>query len=817
MMWYNVSMSKQVEQALENRHHELIAPTTNSRLHRRLLQPPKAKRKKNLFWQILKWLFVSGLVGMVAVVVIVTIKVYPLLKDLPSPDELVNGNARFSVASQLFARDGTPLYDLYDDERRVPVRLDELPAYVYQGSIAIEDKKFYQHHGFDLTGIMRAFIVNRLRGHVAQGGSTITQQLMKKAFLSTEKSYDRKIKEIALAIITEMRYSKEQILEMYLNYISYGGTAVGIGSAAQTYFGKEASELTLAEASLLAGLPQAPSRYSPFQSDASAAKTRQKQVLDNMVEMEFITPEQEEEALAQELVYTSKKIDIKAPHFVFYIRDLLVEKFGEEKVMRGGLRVTTTLDLAIQEAAEATLAAELETLTKLNVGNGAMLITHPNTGEILAMVGSKDYYDTEQDGQYNVTTATRQPGSSIKPLVYATAFEQKALNPSSILLDIPTCFQNIGQKDYCPKNYSGGFHGPTTVRQALGSSLNIPAVKALRIIGLESFIYQAQKMGITTWTNAKNYGWSLSLGGGEVKMTDMAVAFGALANMGVKMPQLAILKVEDYQGNILYQADLDERRKVVTYLQEHPDNAFEDLKDGETVERVIGNEAAYLVTDIMRDDRARWLGFGSNSELVIKNRDVAVKTGTTNDVRDNWTVGFTPELLTIVWVGNTDSTPMNNRLVSGVTGAAPIWHDIMTWLLQDQQEINWPQVGDIEEDYVCWTGMPRRDQDFSFDEAGNALNDNCGEQKKDKFWANSAPTRSGVRREAVFYCSNTGLPQTGNEDCGELQAGDFQIATDPLTNYYCLDCPRPTDETGHVIYGKTAYIGEEVAAAQYGD
>ncbi len=815
MIWYNVDMSAEVEQTLSR------AEKPKKRLFSRFqhTQKPSSqpRKKKSLFWTIFKWLFFISFIGVLAALTIVTIKVYPLLKDLPSPEELVDGNDRFSVATEIYDRDGNKLYDLFDDERRVPIKLADLPPYVYQASIAIEDKKFYSHHGFDPIGIARAFIVNKMRGHVAQGGSTITQQLMKKAFLTDEKSYDRKIKEIALAIISEMRYSKDQILEMYLNYISYGGTAVGIGSAAETYFGKEASELTLAEAALLAGLPQAPSRYSPFQSDATAAKKRQKQVLDNMVEMEFITQAEADAAYEQELVYTSKRIDIQAPHFVFFVRDLLVEKFGKEKVMRGGLRVTTTLDLDIQAAAEATLSAELKTLERLDVGNGAMLVTVPNTGEILAMVGSKDYYDIEQDGQFNVTTALRQPGSSIKPLVYATAFEQKALNPSSVLLDIPTCFQNIGQKDYCPKNYSGGFNGPVTVRQALGSSLNIPAVKALRIIGLESFIYQAQKMGITTWTNAKNYGWSLSLGGGEVKMTDMAVAFGSLANMGVKMPQLALLKVEDYQGNILYQADLIERRRAVTALQTHPDNAFEDLADGETVNRVLHNEAAYLVTDIMRDDRARWLGFGSNSELVIKNRDVAVKTGTTNDIRDNWTVGFTPDLLTIVWVGNTDSTPMNNRLVSGVTGAAPIWHDIMTWLLRDREKIEWPAVGDIEEDMVCWTGLPRRDQDFTFNDEGQAINDNCGEQKKDKFWAKGAPTRSGIRREAIYYCSNTGLPPTGEEDCGESQAGEFSIATDPLTNFYCVDCPRPVDENGHQQYGKTEYIGEEIAPAQYGD
>ncbi|MBQ6436012.1 PBP1A family penicillin-binding protein [bacterium] len=799
------------------------AQSATSRLQTKTNTKTKKQHRRRGFWFYCRWfLLICFILGLIAAGIIIA-KVYPLLQNLPSPDELVNGNERFNVATQIYDRNGVKLYDLYDDERRVPIKIADLPPYVAQASIAIEDKKFYSHHGFDPISIIRAFIVNKVRGEYAQGGSTITQQLIKKAFLSGEKSYDRKIKEIALAIITETRYSKDQILEMYLNYISYGGTAVGIGSAAETYFGKSATELTLAEASLLAGLPQAPSRYSPFQSDSSAAKNRQKEVLKNMVEMGYITQAQADEAAAEELIYTTKRTSIQAPHFVFYVKDLLIEQFGEEKVMRGGLRVTTTLDLTTQETAEATLAAELATLEKLDVGNGAAMITKPNTGEILAMVGSKDYYDIEHDGQFNVTTALRQPGSSIKPLVYATAFEQKALNPSSVLLDVPTCFQNIGQPNYCPKNYSGGFNGPTTVRQALGSSLNIPAVKALRIIGLESFIYQAQKMGITTWEDAKNYGWSLSLGGGEVKMTDMATAFGSLANMGVKMPQLAILKVEDYQGKVLYQADLQERKKILADMQANPEISYEDLSDGNTIERVLNNAPAYLITDIMRDDRARWLGFGSRSQLVIKDKDVAVKTGTTNDVRDNWTVGFTPEILTIVWVGNTDSSVMNNRLVSGVTGAAPIWHDIMTWLLRDDTySDDWPAVEDMEdikEANVCWTGMPRRDKDFARDEEGNVIGDNCGEEKKDKYWVDSAPTRSGVRREAAYYCSNTGLPPTGkeDEDCGEMQAGEFLIAQDPFNNYYCIDCPRPVNEQGKTVRDPDYYIGEEIAPAQYGD
>lgn len=793
----------------------------NSRLKARKVKSSafrkKRQSKKRRAFKRKLWLY-AGLVIFLLLGSFFFFKIWPLVKDLPSPEELTEGNERFSVASQLYDRHGQKLYEFYDEERRILVKLENLPVYVGQASIAIEDKKFYRHWGFDLMGIIRAFIVNRSRGEISQGGSTITQQLMKKAFLSAEKSYDRKFKEIILAVITEMRYDKDQILEMYLNYIPYGGTAVGIGSAADYYFGKKAANLSLAEAALLAGLPQAPSKYSPFASDASAAKNRQAEVLKNMIDLKFITQEQADQALAEELHYASKRIEIKAPHFVFYLRDQLYEQFGKEKVLKGGLRITSTLDLSLQETAQATLSAELEDLERLRVGNGAALITKPITGEILAMVGSKDYYDEEHDGQVNVTTALRQPGSSIKPLVYATAFEQKILSPGSVILDVPTCFENIGRPLYCPKNYTGGFNGPTTVRQALGSSLNIPAVKTLRIIGLESFIDQATKMGISTWTDPKNYGWSLSLGGGEVKMIDMATSFGALANQGIKVPLLSVLKVEDYQGNVLYQTDIAGRENIVHDLQlEEMAAAQSDLNQVE-ITPVLHRASAYLTTQIMRDDRARWLGFGSRSELVIKEKDVAVKTGTTNDVKDNWTIGFTPNYLIAVWVGNTDGKAMNSRLVSGVTGAAPIWNQLMTYLLKDQA-VSWPEKPtEVEEGSVCWTGRPAAKLERVFDEEGNELpGGSCGETKKDLFWSESYPTRSNVRKEGVWVRPETGLPPLEGEPQEGLEAREQMIAQDPLLDYYCLDCQRATDENGKTIGDKPYLVKEGMGARMYGD
>jgi len=377
------------------------------------------------------------------------------IKDLPSPKNLTS-QENFAVSTQIFDRNGKLLYEIYADENRIPIKIEDLPPYVGQASIAIEDKNFYKHFGFDIEGILRA-VKNNITGDRLEGGSTITQQLVKNALLTPERSLNRKIKEATLSIMTEIIYSKQEILEMYLNYISYGGTAVGIESAAKKYFDKSAKDLTLAEAAMLAGLPQAPSLYSPFGSDPERAKARQAEVLRRMAEDGYITPLEAENAKSETLQFALKKTDIKAPHFVFYVKDLLYQEFGEEMVEKGGLRVTTSLDLDLQEAAQASLSAELESLARLKVSNGAAMVTKPNTGEILAMIGSKNYFDTEHDGQVNVTIAYRQPGSSIKPIVYGTAFQEKKLNPGTILLDIPTCFKQPNQIDYCPKNYTGDF------------------------------------------------------------------------------------------------------------------------------------------------------------------------------------------------------------------------------------------------------------------------------------------------------------------------------------------------------------------------
>lgn len=719
--------------------------------------------------------------GLLICLLAMIVGVVYVMRDLPSPRRLTSKD-NFAVGTQIFDRNGTLLYEIFADENRIPIKLQDLPPYVYQASIAIEDQRFYSHFGFDVIGTARA-LLNNFRGERIEGGSTITQQLVKYALLTPERSLQRKVKEAILSVLTEVLYTKDDILEMYLNYISYGGTSVGIESASKRYFDKSAKDLTLAEAALLAGLPQAPSRYSPFGSDPAAAKARQAEVLRRMREDGYITSEQEAAAKAEVLKYALSKTDIKAPHFVFYVRDWLYQKYGEEMVEKGGLRVTTTLDLNLQNTAQASLSAEIDDLKRYNISNGAALITKPDTGEILAMIGSKDYFDTANDGQVNVTLAERQPGSSIKPIMYATAFQNKLLNPGTVLLDIPTCFEVPGQKPYCPKNYDGSFRGPVSIRYALANSLNIPAVKGLRIIGLVDFIKQASAMGITSWKDPSRYGLSLTLGGGEVKMIDLAQAFSVLADQGVKVPLTPILKVTDYQGNLIEEVNVEERKKDLEFLTQ--DESYAESGD---LERVMDRAPAYLTAHIMQDNNARTPAFGARSKLVIDGQIVSAKTGTTNDLKDNWTVGFTPEFLVITWVGNNDGSPMNPYLVSGITGAAPIFNDLMSYVLKGREPIWQEKPSDVFSASVCVHGMPPQ------------RGENCQSRGQELFWREGQPSQSKMVTQDIWVRPETGLPPAPGESQDGLVIQNKTIYEDPVTQGYCADCARPVNEQGKVMY-----------------
>lgn len=701
-------------------------------------------------------------------------------RDLPSPTNLEKDE--YPVSTKIYDRSGTLLYEIYADQNRTPVEITDIPTYVTQATIAIEDKNFYTHHGFDTGGIVRAFY-KTTTGQRLEGGSTITQQLVKVALLSPERTLSRKVKEAFLALATEVLYSKNEILEMYLNHIPYGGTAYGIEAAAHRFFNKDARDLTLAESALLAGLPQAPSRYSPFGSP-DAAKARQVQVLNAMVQEKFITEVEATVARNEELHYAAPTTDIRAPHFVMYVRELLEEKYGIQTLEQGGLQVTTSLDIDLQETAQASLSAEIDQIKKLKISNGAALVTNPQTGEILAMIGSRNYFDTEIDGKVNVTTRLRQPGSSIKPLNYALGIETKAITPSTMLLDTPICFQVAGQKNYCPKNYDNSFHGPVQIRFALGNSLNITAVKTLAINGITDFISFASKLGISTWTNPDQYGLSLTLGGGEVMMTDMATAFGVFANSGTRVPLHPILEVKDRNGVILEEYKPEDMAKTIE------DNR-DSLPSGELTDKVLSPQTSFLISHILSDNNARTMAFGPSSVLNIPGKTVSVKTGTTNNLRDNWTIGYTDKRLVAVWVGNNDNTPMS-YVASGVTGASPIWQDIMKIALKNMNPPGpyRPKDG-IEGASVCSDSgvMP-------------AADNGCA-TRYEYFIKGTVPTTNPFTKKGIWINRDTHHPPMTPDEFNNLELQEHLIASDRFTPEYCLDCepfPDGNKSSGSVTY-----------------
>jgi 1A family penicillin-binding protein len=601
--------------------------------------------------------------GITVLIIVNSIAVYNwIFKDLPSPMGLSENEQ--VVTTRILDRNGNLLFRIYKDENRTLIPLSQVPEHMIQATLAIEDQDFYKHHGFSIKGIIRALIAN-VQGKSIQGGSTITQQLVKNRLLSSERTIRRKIREVILSILVEGSYSKEEILEMYLNQVAYGGSTYGIEEAAWRYFNKKAKNLTLAESAMLAALPAAPSVYTPFGSNPELAYTRQREVLRRMVEDDYIEQEQANVAKNEELKFRQDVIDIRAPHFVMYLKRLLAERYGEEILYEGGLEVRTTLDLALQEEVQKIVTAEVEKLAPLRVNNGASLVTNPQTGEILAMVGSKNYFDFANDGQVNVTIRPRQPGSSIKPLTYALAFE-KGKTPSSTIDDSPITYSIPGSQPYSPKNYDGKYHGRVTIREALASSYNIPAVKTLASIGVEQMLDKAEEIGISTWTDRKRFGLSLTLGAGEVLMTDMAKLYATFANLGNTVDLNPFLEIKNYKGEVLYK------------------NSCVLNKKDCVVRPTFDAQIAYQITSILADNQARTPAFGPRSVLHIPNQEVAVKTGTTNNLRDNWTIGYTTDRLVAVWVGNNDNQPMS-YVASGITGASPIWNNIMLLLLDDEQ------------------------------------------------------------------------------------------------------------------------------------
>jgi len=573
-------------------------------------------------------------------------------KDLPTPGKIQN---RYPVeSSKIMDRNGNTLYDVHGEQKRTVIDKQDIPEEVKQATVSAEDKNFYKHFGIDFTSIVRAVFVDIFKGGYAQGGSTITQQFVKNALLSPKKTIDRKIKELILSLEIEIMYSKDDILTFYLNEIPYGSNAYGIEAASQTYYDKPAKELTLDQAAMLAALPKAPTYYSPYGQNPEKLKERRDYVLGRMKEDGHITEEKMEKAKKQKIEVAEQKENITAPHFVMYVKQKLVEMYGEKMVEEGGLKVTTTLDLDKQKIAEeAVMHGYEKNISQFGANNAALVSLDPKTGQILAMVGSHDYFDTDRDGQVNVTISERQPGSSFKPIAYATAFKGE-YSPASTLWDVRTDFGN-----YSPENYDQTTRGPVSIRYALANSLNIPAVKILYLAGLDNVLNTAHEMGITTLNDPERYGLSLVLGGGEVKPLDMATAFGVFADNGTLAETIPFLKIEDHKGKVLEEYQESKHKKEVLYPQ-----------------------IAYQISDILSDNAARSATFGSNSPLNFGNRPVAAKTGTTDSFRDAWTNGYTPSISTSVWVGNNDNTPMSGH-AAGVLAAAPIFREYMEKVLAD--------------------------------------------------------------------------------------------------------------------------------------
>lgn len=678
-----------------------------------------ARELVDSFWQSLRYYpvhFVVAVLMSVALVAGSGFLYQTIFKDLPSPQDLTTKQP--NLTTKIMDRNGQLLYKMYDDENRTWVHLKDIPRHLVYATIAIEDQDFYYHHGFSVRGILRAIVANA-KGEAIQGGSTLTQQLVKKQLLTPERTLTRKVKELLLAVLVEQTYTKDQILEMYLNLVPYGGSAYGVEEAAQRYFGKSAHALTLPESALLAGLPQSPSVYTPFGPTPELALQRQHEVLRRMKEDGYITQEDADRASATPLPLEPDSIPIRAPHFVMYVRHLLAQQYGDDLLNRGGLEVRTTLDLSVQEQAQSTVTSEVEALRRLRISNGAALVTNPQTGEVLAMVGSTDYFDTAHDGQVNVTLSPRQPGSSIKPLMYSMALEH-GLTPSSLIEDTPITYNVEGSPPYSPKNYDGKYHGKVTVRESLASSYNIPAVKTLNSLGINPFIDWAENMGITTWSERQRFGLSLTLGGGEVKMSDLAVAYGSFANGGQRVPLNPIVEIRDEDGNVLYHNPcLDDGDSVAVQEPLYGPSERPQLLPT-TCERtpVLKPATAFLISNILSDNQARTPAFGPLSVLHIPNQEVAVKTGTTNSLRDNWTIGYTTDRLVAVWVGNNDNTPMS-YVASGITGASPIWNKIMLPLLPAEQTHAFAMPEGVMRMAVCATsntlacaGCPKPRQEY---------------------------------------------------------------------------------------------------------
>ena len=618
-------------------------------------------KKNKRFWKNVI-LFSTGVLILIASLIIIWLSLLRI-PDFNSFDirKVVNSTKIYDRTEKIL------LYDIHQDVKKTSIPFGDMGANIKNATVAIEDSDFYNHRGIRISSIVRAVLSNFFGTGRTQGGSTITQQLVKNTLLNPKKTLGRKVKEWVLAVKIDKSMSKEKILELYLNEAPYGGTVYGIEEAAKTYFGKNSNALTLAEAAYLAAIPQSPTFLSPYGKNKDKLEERKNLVLSRMLELKFILEEEYEKAKNEIVVFVSRSTaGISAPHFVFFIKDYLEGKYGSEVVEKGGLKVTTTLDYGLQEKGEKiTKEKALQNEKNWDGKNAGLVAIDPKTGQILTMVGSRDYFDKTIDGNFNIVTAYRQPGSSFKPFIYATAFN-KGFTPDTVLFDLKTEFQTTcntqgialpgrSQADcYMPSNYDGLFRGPMALRDALGQSINVPAVKLLYLVGIKDALKTAEDMGISTLVDAGRYGLTLVIGGGEVTLLDMTSAYGTFANDGLRNPYTGILKVEDSDGKI---------------LEEFTSSPKEALP----------KNTALTISDILSDNVARTPTFGASSVLFIPGRDVAVKTGTTNSNKDAWILGYTPSIVVGVWAGNNDNKPMKK---GGAAMAGPIWNEFISEALK---------------------------------------------------------------------------------------------------------------------------------------
>ncbi|MCA9308418.1 penicillin-binding protein [candidate division WWE3 bacterium] len=680
-------------------------------------------------------------------------------RDLPNPNQLLIREQELS--SKILDRNGKSIYEVFGEKNRVLITVDQVAPALKHATLATEDSSFYLHSGVDYLGMLRA-VKNTILGQGLQGGSTITQQVVKNALLTQDRTITRKIKEFILSQQLEATYTKDEIIQMYLNETPYGGQNYGALTASKAYFDKLPSELTIAEAAYMAGLPQSPSRYSYFSSDPTAGLERKNYVLylmnergwiDSDGKRHYLSDEEYETALKEELQFKRGATSFEAPHFVFFVKEQLAERFGEEFVEQAGLEVTTTLDIEAQNLAQQIVSEELDGMYRYTVGNGALVATDPRTGQIIAMVGSKDYFgESYPEGctsgitgenscifepNLNVAVARRQPGSSIKPITYITMLEQ-GYPASYPFLDVPTTFkgEDTNYEDYNPKNYDGRYRGVISLRKSLANSLNIPAVKAVKIVGIDSMLDTAQRLGLTTFEDRSRLGLSVTLGGAETKLLEMTNAFGTFGNAGLYHKPTSILEVKDAHGNVIYKWQDDGGK------------------------RAVSAEAAYIMSDILSDDGARSDVFGFGSLLNIPGHDVAVKTGTTDDKRDNYAVGYTKDIATGVWIGNNNNEAMSPFVESGVSGATPIWHRFMKEYLALKEL--------PRDDFVAPEGVHK----ITIDELTGALPYRDRPTRDEWFIKGNEPTAPSPWYQHLEICKKDGL--IANDSCKKADETDVK-------------------------------------------